>query len=171
MADEKSSIFNQHAAEKLRSPDDLDKYVRVTNPSVWVLLIACIALVLGLLAWGIFGTVSTSVNAMGVNSNGTTICFLDAKSATHVEVGDQASIDGQTMTVSDISTVPVSRDEARAMVANDYLASTLMTEDWAYVVTLEPDSSGTDLKSDVPLDVTITTERVAPISLIFSTKA
>ena len=32
MAEQTRTIFNQRAAEKLRSPDDLDKYVRVTNP-------------------------------------------------------------------------------------------------------------------------------------------
>ena len=66
MADAKTSIFNKRATEKLRSPDDLDKYVRVTSPSVWVILAACIILIVGLLAWGLFGAVTTNVQATGV---------------------------------------------------------------------------------------------------------
>lgn len=65
MAQASPSIFNKRATERLRSPDDLEKYVQVTNPSVWVVLGACIALLAGLLAWGIFGTVSTNVSAQG----------------------------------------------------------------------------------------------------------
>ena len=38
MADEQNSIFTKKASDKLRSPDDLNEYVRVTNPSVWVVL-------------------------------------------------------------------------------------------------------------------------------------
>ena len=66
MANASSSIFNKKASEKLRNPDDLDKYLRVTNPSVWIVIAACVVLLLGLLAWGVFGTVSTSVKGIGV---------------------------------------------------------------------------------------------------------
>ena len=81
MADVNSTIFNKRAAEKLRSPDDLDKFVRVTNPSVWVVLAACVALLAGLLAWGVFGAVTSSVSTTGVAINGKAMCFLDAEDA------------------------------------------------------------------------------------------
>ena len=64
MTDEKSSIFTDKASNKLRSPDDLDECVRVTNPSVWVVLAACACLMIGLLAWGFLGTAETSVGAL-----------------------------------------------------------------------------------------------------------
>lgn len=41
MANETSGLFTEKVAKKLRSPDDLDEYVRVTNPSIWVVLAAC----------------------------------------------------------------------------------------------------------------------------------
>ena len=56
MADDKSSIFTEKAQDKLRSPDDLDEYVRVTNPSIWVVLAACAVLLVSLFAWGLLGT-------------------------------------------------------------------------------------------------------------------
>lgn len=68
MAQPERSIFNEKAASKLRSPDDLDKYVRVTNPSMWAILVACIALLAGLFSWAFFGSVSASVGATGVLS-------------------------------------------------------------------------------------------------------
>lgn len=63
MADAGSSIFNEQSRNRLQSPDDLDRYIRVTSPSVWVVLGAVIALVMGLLAWGIFDSVSTTITA------------------------------------------------------------------------------------------------------------
>ena len=166
MADTESSIFNKKASEKLRSPDDLDNYVRVTNPSVWVALAACVALLVGILAWGVFGAVTTSVNTTGACVKGSVVCFLTAEDAAKVSVGDKASVSGEQMEVKSISAVPLSRDEAKAVVAKDYLVSTLVKGDWAYVVFFDGDEEY-NFVEEVPLPVTITTERVAPISLIF----
>ena len=63
--------------------------MRVTSPSVWVVLGAVLALVLGLLAWGIFGSVTTSISAKAVNITDATICLLDADQAAKVSVGDE----------------------------------------------------------------------------------
>ena len=166
MADAGSKIFNQKAVEKLRNPDDLDKYVRLTNPSVWVVLAACVALLLGLLAWGFWGTVVTSVNTKGVVLEDKAICFLSADTAPDVEVGDTANVDGKQMKVAEVQAVPLSRDEAAQVLSNDYLVSTLVQDDWVYLVTFDGDTS--ELNSDVPLPVNITTDLISPISLIMA---
>ena len=168
MPDVSGSIFNRRATEKLRSPDDLDKFVRVTNPSVWIVLAACIALLAGLFAWGVFGSVTTSVSSTGVSVNGQAMCFLRAEDAAKVHVGDKANVDGEQMTVSAISSVPLSRDEAGEVLTSDYLVSTLVNGDWAYRVVFDGDAS--DLATGVPLQVSITTERIAPISLVLKNR-
>lgn len=43
--------------KKLRSPDDMEKYLQITNPGKWIILGACAALLIGLLIWAFFGTV------------------------------------------------------------------------------------------------------------------
>ena len=163
------SIFNKRATEKLQSPDDLDQYVRVTNPSVWIVLAACVALLAGLLAWGVFGAVTTSVTATGVAVNGRALCFLTAENAAQVEVGDNAVVSGELMKVSEVSAVPLSRDEAGHVLASDYLVSTLISGDWAYMVTFSGDVE--ELATGVPLSVSIMTESVSPISLILGGNA
>ncbi len=164
MADASSSIFNKRATEKLRNPDDLDKYVQVTNPSIWVTLGACIALLAGLLAWGIFGSVTTSVSATGVLVDGKAMCFLTADEAAKVHVGDASYVGGERMKVADVAAVPYSRQEAGKVLASDYLVSTLLKDDWAYQITF--DGNVSELTSGVPLTVSITTERIPPIRLV-----
>lgn len=164
MADVANPIFNRKATERLRSPEDLDKYVRVTNPSVWIMLAACIALLVGLLSWGVFGTVATSVNATGVSVDGKAMCFLSADNAAKVSVGDIANVGGTLMTVSSVSDIPASVEEIDELVKSDYLVSALVDDDWAYIVRFEGDTS--ELKAGVPLAVDITTEQIAPIKLI-----
>ena len=48
MSERRANVFSERATQKLRSADDLDAYVRVTNPSVWVALIAILSLLAGL---------------------------------------------------------------------------------------------------------------------------
>ena len=163
MADATSAIFNKKATEKLKNPDDLDRYVRVTNPSVWVILVACCALLAGLLCWGVFGTVSTDVRATGVVINGKAMCFLEVESAGKVNEGDSANVDGELMKVESISAVPQSRGEVRKLVGNDYLAETMFDGNWAYVVKFD---GGEGMDMGVPVPVSITTERIPPISLV-----
>ena len=165
MADVSNSIFNRRAAEKLRSPDDLDKYVRVTSPSKWAVVAACALLLAGLLAWGVFGAVSTSVTVTGASVDGAALCFLSAEDVAKVDVGDKANVGGAQMAVSEVASVPLSRSEARDKLGSDYLVSALFDGDWAYPVRFEGDSGG--LAQGVPLTVDITTERIAPITLLF----
>lgn len=162
MADTGSSIFNQQARERLQSPDDLDRYVRVTSPSVWVVLGAILALLFGLLAWGIFGSVSASVGATATRLDGQTICLLSAENAAKVDQGDEAIVGGQLTKVASISKTPLSADEASALINNDFLTNTLMSGDWAYLVTFDD----VNVEEGVPLTANITTERIAPISLV-----
>ena len=141
MADVGSIIFNQKAAEKLRNPDDLDKYVRVTNPSVWIVIAACMALLAGLLAWGVFGTVSTSVSTTGVAVDGRVMCFLSAEEVAKVDAGDTAMVGNQKMTVSEVAAIPLSRDEVGTILTGDYLVSSIAKADWVYQVQFEGDRS------------------------------
>ena len=164
MANTNQSIFNKKATEKLQSPDDLDKYVRVTNPSVWVVVGACAALLIGLLAWGLFGAVFTSVSATGVMVDNKPICYLSAEDVAKVHKGDNASFGGEPLVVSEVSTVPDSRAEASRILPNDYLVSALFNGDWAYRVVFEGDTS--DIAADIPISVNITTEVISPISLL-----
>ena len=163
MADARSSIFNKEATERLRSPDDLDRYVRVTSPSVWVALLAIFLLVVGLLSWGFFGSVSTSVSTQAAYSEGELVCLLTSEDVTKVHEGDRAIVGGKHAEVLSISATPLSRDEVAEVLGSDYLVDALMQGDWAYAVVFK---TAEQYEPGVPYAVSITTERVAPISLV-----
>ena len=48
-------IFRKKTVEKISSPEDLDDYIKVTTPSVWVIMIAIVILLIGSLVWGCLG--------------------------------------------------------------------------------------------------------------------
>lgn len=63
---ENNTIFRQKSIYKVSSPEKLDDYIRVTTPSVWIVLIAIVLLLAGGIVWSIFGEVEVH------NENGTT---------------------------------------------------------------------------------------------------
>ena len=59
MADKesKSRIFREKSMDRVKGPESLNDYIRVTSPSVWIALLALVVLLLGMLAWSVFGRI------------------------------------------------------------------------------------------------------------------
>ena len=56
-----STLFREKSMEKVSSPEQLNDYIRVTTPSVWLVLLALVILLVGILAWSVFGTVTLNL--------------------------------------------------------------------------------------------------------------
>ena len=68
-------IFRHNEADFGTSPDQLQDYIRVTNPFVWMALIAVILLVAGGVVAAIFGKVEVAFNASARVETG--IAYID----------------------------------------------------------------------------------------------
>ena len=44
-------IYREKSLDRISSPEQLNDYLRVTSPSVWIILAAIILLLAGLLLW------------------------------------------------------------------------------------------------------------------------
>ena len=54
---QKKNIFRNKSMERVSSPEQLNDYIRVTTPSVWIVLIALVVLLVGILVWSVFGRI------------------------------------------------------------------------------------------------------------------
>ncbi len=61
------SIFRQKSMDRVSSPEQLNDYIRVTTPSVWLVMAALVVLLVGMLAWSVFGKVEAT-DAQGVTN-------------------------------------------------------------------------------------------------------
>ncbi len=59
MEDNNQSVFRKKTLERISSPEQLTDYLHVTNPGIWVILIAVIILLAGVFAWSCVGTLET----------------------------------------------------------------------------------------------------------------
>ena len=67
---EKEGLFREKALKKISSPEQLSDHLRVTNPSVWLILIAVLLLLSGLIVWAGVATIETTVDAKVVFADG-----------------------------------------------------------------------------------------------------
>ena len=85
--------MTSQGAHRISSPEQLDDYLKVTNPKVWVLLVAIILLLAGLLLWGGFTTIeSYATGTARVVGGELTVTFDDAEKAGRVQPGMEIEI-------------------------------------------------------------------------------
>lgn len=114
-------IFREKSLEKVKSPDNLNEYIRVSNPGVWLLLAAIVILLLGFCIWGVFGQLQTVVYADAHCEKGAVTCFLSQEDASALQPGMTASVGGYPGTVAEVnvrtgskSTCTIAMDEPLA---------------------------------------------------------
>lgn len=62
-ADEQNTLFRKKTIDRISSPEDLTDYLKVTNPGIWVILLAVIVLLAGIFVWSCAGTLETTAKA------------------------------------------------------------------------------------------------------------
>ena len=156
-----SELFRKKSIERVTSPEQLNDYIRVSNPGVWMILAAVVILLAGVCVWGVFGRLDTKKQAAGVCENGKLICYIKSDDIADVKDGTIVSVDGKEYTVKSVSASPVRLDGEKDSYLI-YLGGFSET-DWAYVVTVDaPDLA------DGEYSVDVITQRVSPISFVLN---
>lgn len=96
------SVFREKSLEKVKSPDNLNEYIRVSNPGIWLLLAAVVVLLLGFCIWGVFGQLHTVVKTDAHCENGVLTCSLPGDYAQAVQPGMPVTVGGHRGTVSEV---------------------------------------------------------------------
>ena len=112
----KQSLFRQKSVERISSPEQLDDYLHVTSPVVWVVLCAVIALLVGLLIWSSATAVeSYAAGTAEARSSVLTVTFDDEFQARNIAPGMNLTV-GELVTP--IISVGQSEDGKIIAVAN-----------------------------------------------------
>ena len=66
-----SNLFRKKSLERISSPEQLNAYIRVSTPSVWMLLAAIVILLVDVCVWGVFGHLDTRLSVAAIAQDGT----------------------------------------------------------------------------------------------------
>jgi hypothetical protein len=93
---DRTQLYRKGSLERIQSPEQLNDYLRVTHPSVWVLLTAVILLLAGLLVWGSMAYIdSVAYGKAEVTQGSMLVRFDEERAAEHVDVGMSVTV-GET---------------------------------------------------------------------------
>lgn len=96
-------IFREKSLQKVKSPDNLDEYIRIASPGVWLIMITIIFLLLGFCVWSVFGTVNTVVSADVHCEDGSAVCYVAEKDMQKVQLGMTVEFGDYTGTIAEIT--------------------------------------------------------------------
>ncbi len=74
---EEKQIFRKSVMDRLSSPEELNDYLHVTRPAVWVALIAVILVLAGSLVWSSVTYINSYVEAKAEVKDGTMTILLE----------------------------------------------------------------------------------------------
>lgn len=71
-------VYRQAALDKLSSPEELDRLMRITRPSAWLLLAALGGVLIMAVLWGVFGRIITTLEQPGLLTTSPPVEFVPA---------------------------------------------------------------------------------------------
>ena len=153
-------LFRKSSIERVSSPEQLNDYIKVSNPGVWMIMAAIIALLIGFCVWGVFGQLETKIATAGMCENGVFTCFVNEDEAAKINLGMTLNVDGNELSVSGISSKPISVNAEM----DEYLLhlGNFSEGDWLYEITAIGALADGVYKAD------IVTESVSPVSFILN---
>lgn len=100
---QQNQIFRKSSIDRMNSPEQLNDYIKVANPGVWITLAAVILLLLGMLIWAVFGTIETKTGAGLRVENGVGTAYIAATEIGDIAAGQQIEAGGVVGTITAVS--------------------------------------------------------------------
>ena len=98
---DQKSLFRKSSMESISSPEQLTDYLRVTSPTVWIVMAAIVLLLVGMLVWGSIAYIdSYAAGTAQVQDGRMLVVFDDSELARNVQAGMAVTI-GETSSVID----------------------------------------------------------------------
>ena len=156
---------DRKALDRLQSPDDLDRYLRMPTPGIWISIIACAAILLGIGAWAVFGSVSDHITLRGVATIDGIVCLVDSDTALRIKKGDFAYVNGVPESVTHVEEWAYETSRHTEVGLTDLEIRQLAGD----IKTVHPIiiSNSQDLEFKKSVQVTITVDQKTPLAMIF----
>ena len=153
-------LFRKKSVDKVSSPEQLNEYIRVANPGVWMVLAAIVILLAGVVVWGCIGHLDTTLDTAVVCENGEAVIYVKEADVEKIDVGMTVRVDDKEYKVSEISSEPTRVDGTMSEYAVH--VSGLTEGEWVYAVKVSGELSDGVHKAEIVI------ERISPISFILN---
>ena len=152
--------FKKSASDTISSPEQLQDYVKVANPGLWMVISAIVILLVGVITWGFIGKIDTTMSTAVVTEGGDAVIYVGEADAETLSVGMTVRVGDKEYTITDIAKEPVKVDG----LLTDYAmhVSGLAAGEWVYAVRIDGKHADGVQKADIVI------ESISPISFILN---
>ena len=154
-----NQVFREKSLKRVASPEELDDYIKVTNPGIWLLLACVIIFLAGILAWGYFGKLESLMTVYGKSENGSFTGYVTGKKFMELNEGMEVRAEETHGYITALSPYPTPAGEIIPQ-------SSLEKFDFKADTPLYPVSCNLSLPDGV-YEASIVLEEIKPLSLIF----
>ncbi len=153
-------LFRKKSIDRVSSPEQLNEYIRVSNPGIWMVLAAIIFLLVGAIVWGVVGTLDTTLSAVAVAENGEATIYVKEADADSIESGMTVRIGDKEGTVTEIAASPVVVDAT----FTDYTlhVGNLVSGEWVFAIKVSGEFADGVQNAEIVID------SVSPISFVLN---
>lgn len=165
-----NNVFRKKSLDRISSPEQLNSYIKVSNPSIWLILSALIIIIVSVVIWSVSGNITTMVSANAIvksseDTPDTLICYVLPEKASNIKKNMDVNICGLyasdnryvTGKISNIINAKVSRNELGSISPDAWSSEMLIPDYVEYVVPvvikINKDSSSSDGYSWVDNDI------------------
>lgn len=153
-------LFRKKSIDRISSPEQLNEYIRVANPSVWIILSAVLILLVGVCVWGVLGHLDTTLSTVAIAQDNKVTVYVKEADIQSVTSGMEVRLLENTCTIGEIAPQPVAVDET----FTDYVlhVGNLQKGEWVYAVEVSGEVKDGIYKAE------IVTESVSPMSFVLN---
>lgn len=155
-----NTIFRKSSLDRVSSPEQLCDYIKVSRPSVWLILGSVIVLLIGVCFWSVFGTLTTTREAVAVVKDGKSTCYVTPEEANSLAPGKEVRIGDSTGNIISVATTPV--EITADFDAYALYLSGLQAGDWVVPVTVDVSAQDGAYMAQIVL------ETISPISFVLN---
>jgi len=154
-------IFRTKSLERISSPEDLNDYIRVANPGIWLILTGIVILLVGMIVWCVFGRLETKIDGVCLTENHRTVCYINESDIDKVQKGMKVIFsDGSEGKVTGLVREPIDGENVLTEYAS--YVSGFSQDSWLCGLTIDK------TLSDGVEKVQIVVDTVKPIAFIIS---
>lgn len=130
MKNKKINIFREESLENVSAPEQLTDYLRIANPSSWLVLFALILLFGGLVVWGSIGQLETVAGGTAVVSDETARIIVTDINKGEIKKGMIVRINSEETAISSVESDEYGRIIAYAPIhlKNGFYDAGIVTE-------------------------------------------
>ncbi len=153
-------LFRKNSLDKISSPEQVNDYIKTSNPSIWVIFAVAALLLIGITIWGIFGTLDISVGGVAVCEDGSVTCYISESDIEKISDAARVRINGESYTISNVSELPVPAENTLSPYGL-HLAS-FNDNEWVYSASVDGNLTDGIYKAEIVI------ESISPVSLLMN---